>query len=136
MPRSAAARTSALAAVLLNLMVLYAPRVPAVPTGGLPADKLVHVVAFALPTIALAWAGVPWRWVVAGMAGHALLSEVVQAAVLPDRSGDPWDVVADLLGIALGVAVLGWLARRSARSAALRPGPGPRGGGPEPGTTR
>jgi VanZ family protein len=133
-PRSAAARTSALAAVLLNLVVLYAPRVPAVPTGGLPADKLVHVVVFALPTIALAWAGVPWRWVVAGMAGHALLSEVLQAAVLPDRSGDPWDVVADLLGIALGVAVLGWLGRRSGRSRAPRPGS--RAGVPEPGTSR
>lgn len=88
-------------AVLIQLAVLYAPRAPTVETG-LPLDKVAHVVVFAVPVVALVAAGLPWRWVVPGMALHALLSEVLQAAVLSERSGDPADVAADLVGVAMG----------------------------------
>ncbi len=105
-------------ALALQLAVLYAPRAPSVATGGLPVDKLVHVVVFALPTAALIRAGAPARWVVGLMALHAPLSEVVQHAMLPNRSGDGADMAADLLGVGIGaLAVLG---RREAGSA---PGP-------------
>ena len=77
-----------LAALALGLQfaVLYAPRAPAVDTGGIPVDKLVHVAVFALPTVALIGAGVPRGWVIGLMAVHAPLSEVVQGALLADRS--------------------------------------------------
>ena len=43
---------------------------------------------------------------------QAVGSEVLQGALLPNRSGDPWDVVADLVGVAAGLAVGGaWAGR-------------------------
>lgn len=94
-------------ALMMQFAVLYAPRAPMVDTGGLPLDKVVHVLAFALPTAALIAAGVPRRWVIGLMAVHAPLSEVVQGWLLADRSDEPWDVVADLAGVALGAFVMG-----------------------------
>ena len=105
-------------ALVIQLAVLYAPRTPTVETG-LPLDKVAHVVVFAVPVVALVAAGLPRRWVVMGMALHALLSEVLQAAVLPQRSGDPADVVADLVGVAIGA----WLARGRAGPFAATPRP-------------
>ena len=99
-------RAWAVAAVALNLAVLYAPRSPSVPTGGLPVDKVVHVVVFALPTIALARAGVPRAWAVGLMAVHAPLSEVIQHQLLGARSGEVGDIVADLVGVSIGAALL------------------------------
>lgn len=103
------------------MAVLYAPRTPAVDTGGLPVDKLVHVVAFALPTAALIAAGLPRGWVIGLMALHAPLSEVIQHRLLADRSGEPLDVVADLAGVALGTS-LAWRAKPSPAEAAVVPG--------------
>jgi VanZ family protein len=92
--------------VALQFAVLYAPRAPAVDTGGLPVDKLVHVAAFALPTAALIAAGLPRGWVIGLMAVHAPLSEVIQGALLADRSAEGADVVADLVGVALGALMV------------------------------
>lgn len=83
---------------------LYLPEAAGVPGVDLPIpflDKIVHLGLFALPTLALA------RWMpVCGAAAlmvlQAVASEIVQATVLPQRSGDPLDAVADLIGIALG----------------------------------
>lgn len=88
-------------AVLGHLAVLYAPTAPSAP--GLPGiDKVVHVAAFG----AVVWAGRTaglrrWPVVLAALL-HAPLSEGVQHWVLPGRSGDPLDVVADLVGVAVG----------------------------------
>jgi hypothetical protein len=88
-------------AVLVQLVVLYAPRAPGSPL--FPgADKVVHVLVFAAPVLLLLLAGAPVRLVVVVLALHAVASEVVQGAVLPDRSADPLDVVADLVGVAAG----------------------------------
>ncbi|HSO04907.1 MAG TPA: hypothetical protein VLQ92_10530, partial [Candidatus Limnocylindrales bacterium] len=73
--------------------------------------------AFALPTAALILAGVSRGWVIGLMVVHAPLSELLQHRLLADRSGDPWDVLADLAGVALGA----WWATR----AAVRRGAGP-----------
>ena len=87
-------------------MVLFAPR--GVGTPLLPgADKVVHLLLFA----ALA-ATTRWRFGSAGarlgaVVAYAVLSELVQARVLPERSGDAYDVVADLTG-----AAAGWLLTR------------------------
>ncbi len=87
--------------VLLSLYVLFTPR-----TGGdglfHGSDKAVHLVLFGLLA-----ATTRWRFgaVTAGLlavAVYAPVSEVVQGLVLPTRSGDAWDVLADLLGVAVG----------------------------------
>ena len=90
---------------LLSVYVLFAPR----PAGGgtdLPGgDKVVHLALFALLALASRWRfGDPPPLLLA-LAGYALGSEVAQAVLLPTRSGDVLDVVADLAGVAAG-----WLA--------------------------
>ena len=89
-------------AVAANLVVLYWPHVET--PGGLPyVDKVGHVVAFA----AVAWtarrAGLFRRSLVPVLVAHAVVSEVVQHTLLPGRRGDPADVVADVIGVALGL---------------------------------
>jgi hypothetical protein len=88
--------------VLVQLGVLYAPT-----SGGVAPfanfDKLVHMAVFLLPVLFALLARLPLWPVVAVMALHAPVSEVVQATFLPHRSGDPWDALADLTGVALGV---------------------------------
>lgn len=104
--------TAAVAAVGLQLVVLYAPRVPAVSSGSLPLDKVVHAGAFGLATAALIWAGVP-RWAaVLVMVVHAPLSELIQERLLQQRSGDPADVAADLVGVAVAAVAMGRAAPR------------------------
>ena len=56
------------------------------------------------------------RWPVVALAAHAVVSELIQGAWLPNRAGDPFDLLADGVGIGLGV----WAAR-------LVPGPEGRG---------
>ncbi len=92
-------------AVAGQLLVIYAPQAPATPSG-LPIDKLVHAGVFALVLWTGAAAGVPLRWLALPLIAHAPVSELVQGAALPDRTGDPWDAVADLVGTC--VAILAW----------------------------
>ena len=104
-------------AVLVQLVVLYAPSGPSAPP--FPgSDKLVHALVFLVPVAVALLAGLPPRLVVAVFAGHAVVSEVVQGALLPTRSGDPLDVVADLVGVGLGVLVWRLLVRLVGRRAA------------------
>jgi hypothetical protein len=90
-------------AVIANLLLLFWPRAPG--TGGIPhLDKAVHLVSFAAVTWTGARAGLAVRALVAVLAVHATASELIQHTLLPDRSGDPADVLADLAGVA-GVAL-------------------------------
>jgi hypothetical protein len=88
--------------VLLSLYVLFWPS----PTGGgvtVPgADKAVHAGLFLLlaGTAALRF-GVGLR-VLAAVLGYAALSELVQAGLLAERSGDGWDLLADAAGAVVG----------------------------------
>ena len=68
------------------------------------ADKLVHAGLFLLlaGTAALRF-GASTRVLVLALA-YAVGSEVVQAVLLAERSGDAWDALADGIG-----AVAGWL---------------------------
>ena len=89
----------AVVAVLLQLVVLYSPSgagSPALPH----VDKLVHAAVFALPVFFALLARAPRPAVVTAGLLHAPVSEVVQARLLAERAGDPWDVVADVVGIA------------------------------------
>ena len=103
------------AALLLQTYLLYA-YVPG-PASGITIphlDKVVHVGMFALP----AFLGVLARlrlWLVGLiLVVHAPVSELVQHRYLPGRAGDPADLIADLVGIGLGL-VLGLLVLRRAR---------------------
>lgn len=85
------------------------------------ADKMQHGLGFAVPMFMVlmtvqsgaARAGRTMRpaWVLAVaavFATNAVVSEIVQARPGSGRSGDPYDTLADLLGIAVG-----WLAYRA-----------------------
>ncbi|QBF47860.1 VanZ family protein [Janibacter limosus] len=89
-------------AVVVQLVVLYAPEVPGPPSPIPHSDKVVHAFVFALPVLVAGLGRRVWWPVVALLvAVHAPVSEVIQHVVLPRRSGDPWDVVADLVGVGL-----------------------------------
>lgn len=99
---AAAARVGLALAVVLQVVVLYAP------SGGTAApfphsDKVAHVVVFLLPVALGVLVTRRVSLVAAVFLTHAVLSEVVQGALLPLRSGDPLDTLADAAGVALGV---------------------------------
>lgn len=81
-------------------------------------DKLNHLCAFA----ALAWVAAAafaprWRTVAAGLLAYGVVIELLQA-MTPTRSAEAADVLADALGLALGLGLF-MLARRWV--VALRP---------------
>lgn len=95
----------AVAAVAVHLLALYAPSV------GIEGpvswtDKVVHVLLFAGPTYAV---GLALRSIAPAavlFTAHAPVSEAIQGALLPNRSGDVWDGVFDLVGVALAAGLL------------------------------
>jgi hypothetical protein len=95
----------ALAVVVVQLLVLYWPVVTV--EGPVSwTDKVVHLLVFAVPTYAVGRALGSVRVAVLLFAIHAPVSELVQHFLLPGRSGDVWDAVLDLVGVALGAAAL------------------------------
>jgi VanZ family protein len=106
-------------AVAVQLVVLY------VPSGAgqqpfLGSDKVAHVLVFLAPVLVALLAGLRPAVVVGVFAAHAVASELVQAAFLPARSGDPADVLADLTGVALGVVIWRLVGRVAGGRAASR----------------
>ena len=97
--------TLAVLTVVVQLLVLYWPVVtlegPVVWT-----DKVVHLLVFAVPTYAVGRLLGSVRTLVLAFALHAPVSELVQHLFMPGRSGDVWDVVLDLTGVALAAAAL------------------------------
>lgn len=90
-------------AALVHLVGLYLPRVEVPGPIDVPgADKAVHVLLFAVVMLTGALARIPARWLALVLGVHAVVSEVIQHLVLPGRSGDAFDVVANLGGVALG----------------------------------
>ena len=99
------------AAVALQLYGVYAPR-EAGPNVGIPQiDKVAHCFLFAAVAFTGLKAGVPARWLLGALVANAIVSELVQHYLLPQRDGDPFDALADLVGVALGA----WLGARAAR---------------------
>ncbi len=86
----------------LQFWGLFAPQLPDLGTAGIPfADKAGHLVMFALATWALLRV-LDARIVLVLMGVQLVASEVIQGFLLPERSGDVWDGVADAVGIAVG----------------------------------
>lgn len=76
----------------------------------------MHFLLFALLAGTTRWRFGPGLTGLALVAVYAAVSEVVQAVALTTRSGDPLDVLADLVG-----AAAGWLlARRVLTGQSLR----------------
>lgn len=95
-------------AVVVHLLALYLPGSPDPGPDLVPhLDKVVHVGLFAVPTFLARRVTTAW-WPVVLIALHAPVSELVQYHFIPYRSGDPLDLVADVVGIGLGL----WLATR------------------------
>lgn len=91
-------------ALVAQLAALYWPNPPRV--GGVPGDdKLVHAVIFLAPALLGVLAGIRPVVLAPLLIAHAVASEVVQHVALPGRGGDPWDAVADIVGVAIGLAI-------------------------------
>ncbi len=117
-------------ALTVQLYGLYRPIGPLEPTWFPQADKIGHLLVFAMP-VALILLTLTWyaarrsatvspraiAVVVGAFAGHAALSEVIQDRLYVSRVGDPWDLLADGLGIALGLMIFVALGPGLARSA-------------------
>ena len=99
-------------ALAVQLIALYAPRAPAGPQV-IGFDKVIHLSIFAAPAFAALVVGIRARWALGILAVHAPISELIQHFVLPHRSGDVFDAIADLSGVLLGVLVyVVWNRRR------------------------
>ncbi|RRD46724.1 VanZ family protein [Tessaracoccus sp. OH4464_COT-324] len=95
-----------------QLLALYLPGSPEPSAPLFPGDdKVVHLVLFLLPALALGRITRAW-WPLGLLGLHAVISEWVQLNYIPHRSGDVLDVLADVLGIALGDAYWRWRDRR------------------------
>jgi VanZ family protein len=104
-------RAAFVAAVVLQLYGVYAPR-EAGPQVGIPQiDKVAHCFLFAAVAFTGLKVGLPARWLLGALVANAVVSELVQHWVLPQRDGDPLDALADLAGVALGA----WLGSRFTR---------------------
>lgn len=117
-------------AVVGQLVALYWPDPPSGP--GIPGlDKVVHVVIFLAPALLGVLAGIRPVVLAPLLIAHAVVSEVVQHLLLSGRGGDPWDAVADIVGVALGLAIgsAALLTRPGDRSADPASGGAPRGSG-------
>ena len=91
--------------------MLFAPRAPTPPS--VPGfDKLVHGGLFLLLAVTTRWRFGPRLGLLATVAAYGVLSEIVQAVLLPDRSGDPFDALADTTGALLGWLLARWWQRR------------------------
>ncbi|MCG7426687.1 VanZ family protein [Helcobacillus sp. ACRRO] len=118
--RLIAARALLVAVVLLLNSTFYWPKLtPEAEAAGalIPhADKLVHTGIFALTVWTVLHLLAPRpaaRFAVAAIGAHAFVIEAVQS-LMPLRSFDLADIVADLVGVAAGAAVWALLRRRGA----------------------
>ncbi|WP_344222056.1 VanZ family protein [Kribbella sancticallisti] len=102
-------------ACLIHLYGLYAPRQAGSEVGFPYADKFGHFALFGVVAYLGLRVGVRARWLLPILAANAVVSELVQHYLLPLRSGDPLDSVADLCGLALGA----WLGTRALRAKRL-----------------
>ncbi len=113
-----------IAALAIQLWVLYQPGSPYPSVMPFPfADKVVHAAVFFLPAVFLRGLTSRW-WPMVLLAVHAPVSELIQITWVPHRSGEIWDAIADLAGLALGVVLGSWRRRNvatSARSGLVQP---------------
>jgi VanZ family protein len=98
-------------AVLLSLVVLFSPA-SRVPSGIELNDKVVHATLFFVLAFTGIVAGLPLRALALGLALYAGVSEVLQAVLPIDRDGSVYDALADVIGVAAGLAAATLVVRR------------------------
>jgi len=98
----ALARGAFAVAVLVSLAVLFAPagQVPDAPPG---VDKVVHVAVFLTLAVTGRWAGMRPKVLGGLLLAYGAVSEVLQAVTPLERSGSVTDLLADALGVTLGL---------------------------------
>lgn len=126
---SPAARIAVAALALVLNIGFFLPSLPeGTPGVGVPGtDKLWHLLVMALTVWAIGRLLAPRRrfpiaWVAIGVVLEAALVEILQGALMPERSADPLDLLAGVIGVGAGVAA--WsLERRRAREQAAEDEP-------------
>ncbi len=93
--------------------MLFSPTTPGEPLFS-NSDKVIHYLLFALLAGTVRWRFGPVQRLLWLVFGYAAVSEVIQAVVLPSRSGDVVDVLADIAGASLGWLVAERFLRRPA----------------------
>lgn len=98
--------------VLVSLAVLFAPAqdVPPAPYG---IDKLVHGSLFAALALSGRWAGVGRAVLAPVLVLYAAGSEVIQGLI--GRDATIGDLLADVVGVLVGLILWQWMARRASR---------------------
>ncbi len=81
-----------------------------------PNDKVGHLVTFAALALVGRWAHLPWVALAVGLAAYAATTEVLQSLLPVNRHGDVRDLLADVVGVLLGLAASLVVARAAARS--------------------
>lgn len=119
-------RALAVLALVVNLWVLYAPRVSGPEVPGIRLDWVGHALTFAALTFTALMARVPPALVLVLVTVNAAASEAIQHWFLPERTGDVTDLVADLVGVAVGWFGWRWVSRGmvSRDGERARPDPG------------
>lgn len=106
------ARIALFCGILIVCLIAFNPNTRSLPSTGW--DKLNHLLAFATLGLAAWWAYPAARWQgVAALLGFGVLIELVQSQI-PAHTADPADVLADVLGLAVGVCVARWMRRKDA----------------------
>ena len=100
-------RRALFAALLALSLYLFLAPVPEAGPGG--SDKVGHLLIFGTLALAGRWAGVRAVPLALGLAAYAVTTELLQATLPLGRHGDPADFAADVVGIALGLALAGAL---------------------------
>jgi VanZ family protein len=101
------------ASVLLVVTVLYLSLAPLNVPADLPThfDKIEHAAAYVF--LAVWFTGLVARprygRVVFALVAFGLTIEFLQAAMPFGRQGDPWDVLANVTGVGIGVALARWV---------------------------
>lgn len=107
-------------ALVISAVLLFSPGTR-VPTGPPWADEATHLLVFAVLAVTGLRCPVPARTLLGVLAGYAAASELVQVLLPIDRSGTVRDALVDLVGLALGAAVLTAAQRRARISTGRRP---------------
>jgi VanZ family protein len=95
--------------VLISFAVLFAPAsdVPHAPPG---VDKIVHATLFASLGFSGRWAGIGRAVLAGALVGYGAVSEIVQGLI--GRDAAVGDLIADSVGVLLGLLVWRWIADR------------------------
>jgi hypothetical protein len=81
-----------------------------------PNDKVTHLLTFAALGLSGRWAGVPVLPLLGGLTAYAAATEVLQGLLPINRHADVRDLVADVAGVLVGVALSWALARWRSRA--------------------